>query len=83
MWNSFSIKPFQTPRGQATSGHTLVLWFPCEHLLTQGNLFPTFCLWLPTPKHPPSPAPGALAVPHLFQLLGLTTKGCCRTCWQP
>lgn len=73
-WNSFSIKPFQSPRGQAMSGHTLVLWFPCEHLLAQGETsFPNvLSVAPPTPKQPPSPAAGALVVPHLSQLLVLT-----------
>ena len=56
------------------SGHTLVLWFPCEHLLAQGETsFPNvLSVAPPTPKQPPSPAAGALAVPHLSQLLVLT-----------
>ena len=50
MLNSFSTKPFQTPWGQAMSGHTHMLWFPCEHLLTRGNFFSQCSICGPPPQ---------------------------------
>ena len=58
------------PGHEWTHPHALVsLWAPAH---SGKLLFPVFYLWPPTPKQPPRPAPGALAVPRLPQLLGLT-----------
>lgn len=61
--------PSKFPQGRAGSGHSLLLWFSSEHLLTLGETaLPSALSAVATStlEQPASPAPVALTMPRLF-----------------